>query len=309
MFLKEFPNIDWLKKQIATNFSSPNLDQSLKLGWPTVVLNVETQNEERRNLKGPYSLFFNLSGNGILNVDQREVQLGKNCFGISNKDQVYNLIYPKKEKAETLNVHLGEEFLNSAFHYLRAKNKNAWDLGEELPFDSEIPIRSHFVSPDIKNQIHLLKSVYERSSDRLEREECLFHLFQMVNEKGRIEARALVDLNPVKPSTKKELISRLYKAIDFMHYNFSKNLDLSELAQVACLSKFHFLRMFKNLFGISPYQYLRKLRLQEVQKHLNSEGVSLQILAEKVGFANASSLSRAYQMEFGQWPRKNGLKK
>jgi len=47
-----------------------------------------------------------------------------------------------------------------------------------------------------------------------------------------------------------------------MHDSFSSSPTIDEIASVACLDKFHFLKLFKIFFGITPLQYLVKLKLE-----------------------------------------------
>lgn len=71
MILKEFPDINWLKRQIKSNFENRKTWENIRLkqsGWPSVILNVKTSGVERTAIKGPFTLFMNHSGKFTANL-------------------------------------------------------------------------------------------------------------------------------------------------------------------------------------------------------------------------------------------------
>lgn len=76
--------------------------------------------------------------------------------------------------------------------------------------------------------------------------------------------------NVCKPSTRDELIGRVIRAREYMADMRGRDCSLDHLAQVACLSKFHFLRLFRQVFGASPAACARRLRLEEARTPLNA---------------------------------------
>jgi len=81
-------------------------------------------------------------------------------------------------------------------------------------------------------------------------------------------------------------------------------LTLDVLAEIADLSKFHFLRQFAQVVGMTPGAYLRTLRLCHAARQLRRGQASASILeiALKVGFADHPSFSRAFARHMGMTP-------
>ena len=81
-------------------------------------------------------------------------------------------------------------------------------------------------------------------------------------------------------------------------------LTLDALAEIADLSKFHFLRQFAQVVGMTPGAYLRTLRLCHAARLLRRSPSSASILeiALKVGFADHPSFSRAFARHMGMTP-------
>ncbi len=95
-----------------------------------------------------------------------------------------------------------------------------------------------------------------------------------------------------KKSTKEELFRRVSAVKNHLESNYTEPLDLDAIAEKSMLSKYHFIRSFKKLFGISPIQYLLQLRLSEAQK-LRSRGLTYHEIAAQVGFSDSRNLRKA----------------
>ena len=90
------------------------------------------------------------------------------------------------------------------------------------------------------------------------------------------------------------------RALDPAHNPTTVTLD--ELAGIAELSKFHFLRQFAQVVGITPGAYLRTLRLCHAARKLRQGRGSILEIALSVGFADHPSFSRAFARHMGMTP-------
>ncbi len=79
-------------------------------------------------------------------------------------------------------------------------------------------------------------------------------------------------------------------------------LDLDDLAAVAGLSKYHFLRQFNQVVGMTPGAYLRTLRLCHAGRLLRTTDLPILDIALSVGFADHPSFSRAFARHMGMTP-------
>jgi AraC-like DNA-binding protein len=88
---------------------------------------------------------------------------------------------------------------------------------------------------------------------------------------------------------------------DFMERNWNKNLDLETISKEAGMSKYHFARLFRDVFGLSPYQFFIALKMKNAHRIL-SEGKSIQSIAELLGYPDVSSFSKAFSKFYGLPP-------
>jgi AraC-like DNA-binding protein len=78
---------------------------------------------------------------------------------------------------------------------------------------------------------------------------------------------------------------------------------LSTLAQNAGLSRYHFLRTFNRLTGVTPHQYILRARLREAAVRLVRQPGSVLDVAFDCGFGDVSNFTRAFRAEFAVSPR------
>jgi AraC family transcriptional regulator len=83
-----------------------------------------------------------------------------------------------------------------------------------------------------------------------------------------------------------------------------EQLDLEAMACEVGLSPFHFLRLFANVLGVTPHQYLVRARLQRAARLLVEGGMSITEIALEVGFNDVSNFVRTFHRAAGVSPRR-----
>jgi AraC family transcriptional regulator len=120
----------------------------------------------------------------------------------------------------------------------------------------------------------------------------LLHRLLLVAER-RHDQIARVDC--VRPATRLELFRRVAQAADYIDSNFERAFGLQELAQVACLSRFHLLRLFRQIYGVTPQSYKEQKRVLVARRLLAAGGLSRAEVAERVGYSTRTSLRTQLQ--------------
>lgn len=93
------------------------------------------------------------------------------------------------------------------------------------------------------------------------------------------------------------------RAVRWIEKNSDSALTLGELARMAGLSRYHFLRTFEQVTGVTPHQYLRRMRLREAAVRLATEPEKVLNIAFDCGFGDVSNFNRAFRGEFGVSPK------
>lgn len=84
----------------------------------------------------------------------------------------------------------------------------------------------------------------------------------------------------------------------FMEEHFTDPCALSDLARLAGLSPFHFLRVFRATTGLTPHQHLLRTRLRAAASNLAYSDASVTDLALSVGFEDLSNFTRSFRAEY-----------
>ena len=79
-------------------------------------------------------------------------------------------------------------------------------------------------------------------------------------------------------------------------------LDLASLAGAAFMSKYHFLRTFRRVAGMTPYQFLLGLRLRRAAARLRESDAAIAAIAFDAGFGDLSSFNARFRAAFGLTP-------
>ena len=97
------------------------------------------------------------------------------------------------------------------------------------------------------------------------------------------------------------LYRRIIQAKLYIDIHFSEPIDLDNISDEACFSKFHFIRLFKQIYGKTPHQYLTSVRLDK-SKELLIKGLIVSDVCVSVGFESLSSFSTLFKNVVGESP-------
>ncbi len=100
---------------------------------------------------------------------------------------------------------------------------------------------------------------------------------------------------------KQYLYKRIVQAKLFIDANYSKDINLNKISYEAIFSKFHFIRQFKKIYGKTPHQYLKSVRIEKAKELMNL-GVPVSKACLDVGFESVSSFSGLFRRSTGMAP-------
>jgi AraC-like DNA-binding protein len=107
------------------------------------------------------------------------------------------------------------------------------------------------------------------------------------------------DLPPRRRPLHDDLFRRLVAARDHLHRSVEEGVPLAELARTAGLSRFHFLRLYREAFGATPHEYLTRLRIARAKRLLAGEHGSVTEVCFDLGFSSLGSFSTLFAERVG----------
>lgn len=99
---------------------------------------------------------------------------------------------------------------------------------------------------------------------------------------------------------KQYLLIRQSKA--FMQKHYAEKVELGDLAKAAFMSRFHYVRIFKLMYGVTPRNYLKDLRISKA-KQLLKAGNSITETCLEVGYDSTNTFSNMFKKATGYSPK------
>lgn len=90
---------------------------------------------------------------------------------------------------------------------------------------------------------------------------------------------------------------------DFMEKYYADKIQLDNMARAACMSRYHFIRLFQTIYGTTPRQYLRDVRIHKAKELIRKGGAIAQVCYE-VGYDSLPTFSNAFKKGTGHSPKK-----
>ncbi|OUS76373.1 hypothetical protein B1748_11855 [Paenibacillus sp. MY03] len=90
--------------------------------------------------------------------------------------------------------------------------------------------------------------------------------------------------------------------IDYMDWRYKENVTLEALAEVVALDPSYLVRLFKKHMQMTPFEYLRDLRLKAAASYLSGSDLPISAIAQDTGFASVHYFSRIFKAHYGQSP-------
>ncbi|HVI44988.1 MAG TPA: AraC family transcriptional regulator [Chitinophaga sp.] len=132
---------------------------------------------------------------------------------------------------------------------------------------------------------------------RLWAEQLMMDLFALVLSRGDRQQMAMLSMKQ-----KRNYLPMIVQVKDYINDNLSDDISLPQLADIGYLSPFHFNRLFRQITGISPYNYLVQVRLKQASMQLLHTGRSVTDIAFDAGFNSLEHFSAAYKKQYGKPP-------
>jgi AraC family transcriptional regulator len=227
-------------------------------------------------------------------INGRTLAVDDDNFLILNHGQIYGTSIRSPHPVESLAICFKPELVEQACGAASASIEQALARGdapaEPTPdFMENLHPHENHVSPVLRFiRAHVSRGIVDESWYE---EQLVFLLARMQCHHRRVLER--VDrIALIRPATRREVYRRISLATDFLHTHYAQDVDLSTLAKMAYLSKYHFLRLFTLVHGVTPRTYLQRKRITVAIRLIESTRMTMKEVSASVGFADESTLVR-----------------
>jgi AraC family transcriptional regulator len=274
-------------------------------GRESAIISARTRRAEYPDFRQLLSIKAAFGGAEDYLIDGRRISVDDDTFAIFNSDRIYASRIAALRPVHSFSIFFDRRLVAQTFHSLLRGDTALDDASENaspaIEFAEQLYEHDNMVSPVLR---HIRNTVDAGGVDEAWLEEQLVFLLtrmlRMHHQRHRLESA----VPSRKPATRRELLRRLGLGIDFIQTQYCATVRLGDVAAAAHLSPFHFLRVFKSVYGMTPREYINRkragaaLRLLQDSPHCNMETV-----AEHVGFGSRTSLYRHLKAQYGVEPR------
>lgn len=110
-------------------------------------------------------------------------------------------------------------------------------------------------------------------------------------------------------SSNKKKIDKLKPVIKYVELHYSEQMTVAEMADRAGFSESHFMRFFKETFGVSFITYLNDYRLSMAARLLLATEDTILDISQQVGFENLSHFNRKFKEKYNKTPKEYRVNK
>lgn len=97
--------------------------------------------------------------------------------------------------------------------------------------------------------------------------------------------------------------NRIAKTVLYIRKHLNEAIELEKLAEISCLSKNHFIRLFKKELGTTPLQYINQKKIEKAQLLLITEELAVKEIAFQLAFDDYSYFNRLFKKTTGVTPQ------
>lgn len=125
---------------------------------------------------------------------------------------------------------------------------------------------------------------------------CTYKLLEIL---AKLERKVIAAGNPHR-----EHFDKISQSVTLLHREYMQGYPLEYYANICCMSKFHYLRIFKSVVGTSPMEYRNTIRMNHAKEMLEETSLTVAEIGTSVGFASPSCFCDAFKRQFGISPTK-----
>ncbi len=267
------------------------------------------------DFRGPLSIKTVMQGSARWRTREAERLVDEGSYLVLNSGQTYTITIDSSKTVETFCMFFQSgiaedvsqvEGSDPASLLDNPSGEGAARSGARAEFFETLHRHDSVVSP-------LIRRVYDRLRDKTASDAWMEDQFLAVAAalcKVHGEAGKHAAAIPAKKhSTRMELYRRLLRGKDYMDSFFEGQLHLGAVADQACLSPYHFHRLFREVFRETPNQYLQRKRLANACRLLERGEQSVTDVCLEVGFESVTSFSGLFRRNFGCSPREYRFRK
>lgn len=232
-----------------------------------------------RSYHDSYLFLFTIRGNGKISINQNTHTLlpGQAILIDCHKPHEY---YAVTDQWEFLWLHTNGEGMYSMYPLLYSGTPFPIQLADTENMLSVFDYIFHqMMSPGIESSLALSLKLHQLCNDMIR--------FALQTE---------------QTNQKRSYEQEMQLVVAFLQEHLQEQITVEDMLSLVSISKYHFIRLFKRSFGVTPYHYLNTLRINHAKTLLRTSDLPIADIAWKCGFQDTSNFIYQFKKCTGQKP-------
>ena len=240
---------------------------------------------------GPLSVKSVVRGVATWETASGRFEIGPGTALILNAREEYSLTIDSPQPVETFCVFFATGFVEDARHAAVSASHTLLDGGSA-------PAAAFSERLEYGGPLVAAMALARRSRD----EAAIVALAEVLVRSLCDVGERMERLPALRAATRAELHRRIAMATEYIHANLGKSLSLETIAAAARLSTCHCQRVFRAYHGVTPHEYITRLRLARARMFMRSSSRTVLEIAQDCGFESATSFTALFRKAFGVPP-------
>lgn len=238
-----------------------------------------------------FEILYVSRGTAVFRIKDHSYEIGKGQFLFVNSGELHSACSTDKNGCRYHALVFNLSFLNSSSNdscqsrYISPFMLKQYKLAHSIPQGNPLEKSIHSLILEMIEKLTQKNAGYE-----LFVKGSLFLILSYMVEGGLLEEN-------IRNSTVsgKERGEKIKRVIEYISNNYSKKIQIDELAELTDMNRYNFCRFFKGYAGMTPIEYLNLHRINEACRLLQSSGCSVTDAALQTGFESMSYFSKIFR--------------
>lgn len=254
-----------------------------------------------------FSIKYVVNGTEVYTLNNEQHIVKNNQYLLSNIEKEGVVEIESKQLVKGICISIDRNLIKEVVDFVIQPDSNCVEEDVTNFFTTTNFLDSHYNDVDTKVGV-LLKGLPFNETNGFScqnneaRADFFYKLAEAIVQDQMPVFKQLHNIPSVKYSTKKDLYKRIQKSIEFIDGSFENDLNINNIATHSFMSEYHFYRLFKQVQGISPMQYIIKKRLEKAKQLIVIQQMPITEVALHTGFTDVYSFSKMFKKYFQMSP-------
>lgn len=242
--------------------------------------------------KSTYTIKYVIDGVKRYYYNNQDIEVSNSQYVILNNDSL--ITTEAKKGTKGLSLFLSSKLVNEVAHFYSRCNSS-------IKFFEIIQNNSNQTLKKLLNQIvHLYAK--NQNGLRQQLDDLFIEISELIVKEQLSIDNNFTKLKVVKHSTKRELYKSIISTKEYLNDNFKEKITLDLISRDIGISKYYLHRLFREITGNTPHEYLKYIRLEKAKNKLQYSKDSIFEIVVECGFDNTAYFSNVFKKHVGLSP-------